>query len=72
MQEIARKENFRYLPWIICAFIGLFYFYAYLLRVIPSVITSQLLVAYRLNVTSFRNLEAAYYYTYIPIQILVL
>lgn len=69
--EDLRKEHFPYLPWILCGLAGLFYFYAYLLRVIPGVMTSQLLVTYQLNAASFGNLTGAYYYIYMPMQLAV-
>ena len=55
--------------------VGLFYFYLsstrYLFQVIFNVITSQFLVAYRLDVISFSNLEVDLLQAYIPMQIRV-
>lgn len=71
MNQPARHTRYRYLPWIIGGFAGLFYFYQYLLRIIPSVMTPQLISAFHLNPISYANLVGGYYYVYIPMQLVV-
>ncbi len=71
MNHTMPRERYRYLPWIICGFAGLFYLYQYLLRIMPSVMTSQLMDAFHLTPISFANLVGVYYYVYIPMQLLV-
>lgn len=65
------RARYRYLPWIMASLAGLFYFYQYILRIVPSVMTSQLIQAFRLSPISFANLASVYYYIYIPAQLLV-
>lgn len=65
------RKWYCYLPWIICGFAGLFYFYQYLLRIMPSVMTSQLMNTFHLTPISFANFAGAYYYVYIPMQLIV-
>ncbi len=55
----------------ICAVGMLFYFYEFVLRISPSVMSKQLIQAYHMNPTSFGNLSAIYYYVYAPMQLLV-
>lgn len=57
------------LPWLICTLGALFYCYEYLLRIAPSVMTSDLMQAYHINATVFGNLAAFYYYAYTPMQL---
>ncbi|WP_032074905.1 MFS transporter [Coxiella burnetii] len=71
MDDLTKRGRFQYLPWIICGLGALFYFYAYLLRVVPSVIAPQLLITYRLDAVSLSNLAGIYYYVYLPMQIIV-
>lgn len=55
--------------WAICALGALFYCYEYLLRIAPSVMTTQLMSAYQINATMFGSLVACYYYIYTPMQL---
>ena len=64
-------RNKRYLPWLICGLASLFYFYEYLLRILPSLMTEQVIYAFRLSPASFGNLAATFYYIYVPLQLLV-
>lgn len=57
------------LPWVICTLGALFYCYEYLLRISPSVMTSDLMHAYHINATILGNLAAFYYYAYTPMQL---
>jgi len=60
-----------FLPWVIFSLAAFFYFYQYLLRVSPSLMSKELMSLYHLNARSFGNLTAIYYYIYAPMQILV-
>ncbi len=60
-----------WLPWIICSLAALFYFYEYILRIAPSVMTQQVMVTYHLNARTFGNLSAYFYYIYAPLQLVV-
>lgn len=56
---------------IICGVAMLFYFYEFVLRVSPSVMSKQLMQAYQMSPKSYGNLSAIYYYVYAPMQMLV-
>ncbi len=70
-KNMLTRYKVSYLPWIICALAGFFYFYEYLLRVAPSVMSLQVRDAYHLTARSFGNLWATFYYIYAPMQIVV-
>ncbi len=55
--------------WFLCGLAALFYCYEYLLRIAPSVMSTELMQYYALNATAFGNLFAVYYYIYTPMQI---
>ena len=57
--------------WFICALGAVFYFYEYLLRVSPSVMTSDLMLNYHINNTGFGFLSGCYHYIYAPMQLFV-
>lgn len=57
------------LPWVICGLGALFYCYEYLLRIAPSVMTTDLMLAYKIDATVLGNLAAFYYYAYTPMQL---
>lgn len=59
------------LPWLICGFGAIFYSYEYLLRILPSVMTSQLMQHYQVNAATFGILTAMYYFVYTPMQLIV-
>ncbi|MCH9643936.1 MAG: MFS transporter [Gammaproteobacteria bacterium] len=74
MAEVARNsqsKSWMFLAWLMCGVAILFYFYEYMLRITPSIITPQLMHTYRLNARSFGNLSASFYYIYAPMQIFV-
>lgn len=58
-------------PWMICGLGAIFYCYEFILRIMPSVMTSELMSAYDLNGAEVGNLAAFYYHAYVPMQILV-
>lgn len=69
--NVAQSKNYLIYPWIICGVAASFYFFEYMLRVSPSVMTRQLMSAYHLKAASFGNLAASFYYIYAPMQLLV-
>lgn len=56
---------------VVCGFAMFFYFYDFVLRISPSVMSKQIMQAYHLNPRSFGNLSAIYYYVYAPMQLVV-
>lgn len=71
MQMDAKSPYYRYLPWIILLSGIAFYFFVFVLRVSPSIMTHELMEAYHIDARSFGNLAASYFYIYAPMQILV-
>ena len=59
------------IPWFICGVGAIFYIYEYLLRVAPSVMTTNLMMAFHIGAASLGNLAAFYYYSYTPMQLVV-
>lgn len=58
-------------PWMMCAIGATFYIYEYLLRVSPSVMTSDLMLSFHIGAAALGNLAAFYYYIYTPMQLVV-
>jgi sugar phosphate permease len=58
-------------PWVICSLGALYYCYEYFLRIVPSVITPELMRHYHLTGAEVGNLSAFYYHAYMPMQIVV-
>lgn len=56
-------------PWIVCGLGALFFCYEYLLRILPSVMTTDLMYAFGLNAGALGDLIAFYYYIYTPMQL---
>lgn len=69
--EVEKTAFHRYLPWIIFGVGAIFYCYEYLLRIAPSIMTSELMSTFHLNAGQYGNLIAFYYYAYTPMQLLV-
>ena len=69
--ELSQGEKHRFLPWLICGIGAAFYLYEYLLRIAPSVMTSDLMHAYHLSASQLGNLSASYYYAYTPMQLII-
>ncbi len=64
-------ESHRYarIGWLIVILGALFYCYEYFLRIMPSVMTNDLMHVFHINATLLGNLAAFYYYAYTPMQI---
>lgn len=56
-------------PWLVCGLGALFYCYEYFLRILPSVMTEDLLKMFNISGVAFGNLVAFYYYAYTPMQL---
>jgi len=67
----VKKEStyMKYLPWIIWTAGAVFYCYEYLLRLLPSVMTTDLMRSYHVSAAVLGNLAAFYYYAYTPMQL---
>ena len=65
----TRRRRVGIFPWIVCGLGALFYTYEYLLRISPSVMSSELMAAYGITAGAFGNLMAIYYYAYTPMQL---
>ncbi len=57
------------LAWIIFAVSILYYCYAYMLRVFPSIMTHDLLAHFKITAASFGTITAFYYFAYDPMQL---
>ena len=57
------------MAWAICGLGTIFYSYEYILRILPSVMESELSAHYHLLSSGFGGLSAFYYYAYVPMQI---
>lgn len=56
---------------LICGIAMLFYFYEFVLRISPSVMSKQIMQAYHMNPRAYGNMSAIYYYVYAPMQMVV-
>lgn len=59
------------LAWFVCCIAAVFYCYAYVLRMYPSVMVSDLREHFHISATVFGSLAAFYYYSYTPMQLAV-
>jgi len=64
-----KKRRNNPLKWIIWLFAVGFYFYEYLIRVFPSVITEDLIGYFHINTSGIGILSAFYLYAYAPMQL---
>lgn len=63
------KKPISLFPWLVCGLGALFYCYEYFLRILPSVMTEDLLKMFSIGGVAFGNLVAFYYYAYTPMQL---
>jgi MFS family permease len=63
------KKRISLFPWLVCGLGALFYCYEYFLRILPSVMTEDLLKMFSISGVAFGNLVAFYYYAYTPMQL---
>ncbi len=59
----------KYYPWLVISFCAFFLFYKYILQVSPSVMTQELMSYFNVGGVGLGNLAAAYFYTYLVVQI---
>lgn len=69
MKFIKNPSFIRYIPWAIWLCGGLFYCYQFVLRVSPSIMTTELMRAFQVNGYALGILSAFYYYAYDALQI---
>jgi len=71
--EVSTQSSLlkKILPWLICGLGAMFYGYEYLLRITPSVMTSDLMRDYNMNAATLGGIVAFYYYAYTPMQLAV-
>lgn len=62
------KKNFL-LAWFICSLAAFFYCYEFLLRVLPSVMTTQFMDTYHISLAQTGYLTTSYYAAYTPMQL---
>jgi sugar phosphate permease len=67
--ESKQKTTAKVIAWSICGLASIFYCYEYILRVSPSIMTSDLMLTYHINAAALGNLIAFYYYIYTPMQL---
>ncbi len=58
-----------YYPWIVWLVAAGFFFYKYLVQVSPSVMTQDLMQAFKVHAAGLGNLSAFYFYAYLCMQI---
>ncbi|MDB2592541.1 MFS transporter [Gammaproteobacteria bacterium] len=68
---MTRPKALQDFIWLACAIAALFYGYEYFLRVMPSVMISELMTKYHLNAGQVAAMSAVYYMSYTPMQLLV-
>lgn len=66
---MTRTQKYSRIGWLICTLGALFYCYEYFLRIMPSVMTNDLMRAFHIDASLLGNLAAFYYYAYTPMQI---
>ena len=66
-----KKTSFHVLGWTICCIAALYYCYAFILRVFPSVMKSGLSQVFHFDATTFGLMATFYYIAYIPMQLVV-
>src|SRR3990167_991258 len=65
----SAENNSRYLPWIVFGTGILYYCFAYLLRVYPSVMENHLLANFHVSLKDFGWITGFYYFAYAPMQL---
>jgi len=69
--SLSSKQTTLLFGWCMCAIGTLFYFYEFMLRVSPSVMTSDLSLTYHVDAGGLGGLSAVYYFAYAPMQFIV-
>jgi len=70
VSESSSEKNWQtFLPWVVFATGILYYCFAYLLRIYPSIMEHHLLTRFSVSVQSFGLLTGFYYMAYVPMQL---
>lgn len=69
MNKPYNKTVIRILPYVICGITSLFYLYEYLIRVMPSAMTHQLMLGFGISAGGLGILSSLFFYGYAPMQI---
>lgn len=67
--QIRQKAGF--IGWFICILAAVYYCFAYVLRIYPSVMVGDLRSFFHITATAFGTMTAFYYYAYTPTQLAV-
>ncbi len=67
MSDSLRSFSMR--AWVMWAVAASFYFYQFILRVSPNVMSAELMEHFQINASSFSALVSSYYWSYVPLQI---
>lgn len=63
------KRKIQVMRWMIWSIAVFYYFYEYIIRVMPSVMSKELMASFDVDAAGFGSLSAAYMYAYAPMQI---
>ena len=63
------KKTSYIIGWLICIIGAVFYWYEYLLRIVPSVMVNELMGLFNISASGFGTLTALYYFAYTPMQL---
>lgn len=69
VSKSAAEKNWKILPWVVFGTGILYYCFAYLLRVYPSVMEHHLLIHFHVSVEDFGLITGFYYFAYAPMQL---
>ena len=69
-QSAIIKETSHKLGWFLFGLTALFYYYDFILRMIPSVMMDNIITVYKIDATDFAILESSFYFMYTPLQLL--
>jgi MFS family permease len=71
--SLVSKKTFvkKILPWLMCILAAVFYCFEYFQRVSTSVLQTEIMSLYHINIATFGLLASAYYWAYTPMQVLV-
>ena len=64
------KETSHKFGWFLFGLTALFYYYDFILRMIPSVMMDNIISVYNIDATDFAILESSFYFMYTPLQLL--
>ncbi len=68
-QTNTEKTNQIQIGWLLFGLTSLFYFYDFILRMIPSVMMDNILQVYQKDASDFAFLESSFYFMYTPLQL---